>query len=401
MPIPAGAGDEPSRYMPTPLTRMDKLSAISRDEGMFAGDGPAPPFAEAFKAPLAGPAHVNGHLTPPNGTVPANPFSEISDGAIEYFVEWSPEQSTAPKPKAAASSFANVAMATPRKARQRTAVRPLLVGTLIGLVFGVPIGGAGVWLWKPAPLPVIVERMPEPVRPETAAPTATDTTAKPENDTTPKPEAHVAATPPRPVETTPPATPPVESKPATKPLASKPVAIAPPVAVAQKPAPDKPATGKPEATHDAPATKPLQKEQPKAELATVQIQSHPAGAAISVDGEARGKTPTTLQLPAGTHEVSLTRDRYAVATQTVDAPGKLDVTLKRPTATLHVESDPPGGDVTVEGKPRGKAPVDVTLEAFHHYDVQVTLLGTKPFKKRVSLKPPQMSIEAKLEVVHK
>ena len=27
-------------------------------------------------------------------------------------------------------------------------------------------------------------------------------------------------------------------------------------------------------------------------------------------------------------------------------------------------------------KPRGKTPVDVTLEAFHHYEVQVVLLGT-------------------------
>jgi len=84
----------------------------------------------------------------------------------------------------------------------------------------------------------------------------------------------------------------------------------------------------------------------------------------------------------------------------VELPAKLDLMLKRPTATLHVDSEPGGGEVIVEGKPRGKTPVDVTLDAFHHYDVQVMLLGTKPWHKRVNLKPPQVDVTAKLSVVH-
>ncbi len=96
----------------------------------------------------------------------------------------------------------------------------------------------------------------------------------------------------------------------------------------------------------------------------------------------------------------MARDRYATVTQSVEVPAKVDLTLKRPTATLHVDSEPAGGDVVVEGKPRGKTPVDVTLEAFHHYDVQVQLLGTKPWHKRINLKPPQVEVIAKLSVVH-
>ena len=128
--------------------------------------------------------------------------------------------------------------------------------------------------------------------------------------------------------------------------------------------------------------------------------THPSGATVSIDGEARGKTPLTIALPVGTHEISVVHDRYSTITQPVDVPNKLDLTLKRPTATLHVDSEPAGGEVIVEGKPRGKTPVDVTLEAFHHYDVQVMLLGTKPWHKRVSLKPPQTDVTAKLSVVH-
>ena len=107
-----------------------------------------------------------------------------------------------------------------------------------------------------------------------------------------------------------------------------------------------------------------------------------------------------MSLPAGIHEISVARDRYATVTQSVELPAKVDLTLKRPTATLHVDSEPAGGEVIVEGKPRGKTPVDVTLEAFHHYDVQVMLLGTKPWHKRVNLKPPQVEVIAKLSVVH-
>ena len=358
-PIPASESEEfgvRRELATTPPARLDKPSPPgARDagtdaEGPFAALGPAPSFAEAFRAPLPG-----GHSsTPPTGTVPANPFSEVSDGAIEYFVEWSLEQSTAPKPKVAEASFANVAMATPRAERRRSARGPLLAGMAIGIFLGLPLGGAVVWYARPLPPPVIVEKMPEPP-PSTLA--AVDMTAL-------APASRDAA--------------------ATATATPKPSA------------PTLPPTAKPAASEQATAAAPTAKPA-EAEL---QVTSKPPGAAVSADGEARGRTPMTLSLTAGAHELTVTKERYAPVTQSVEAPGKLEVTLKRPTATLHVESDPPGGDVIVEGKPRGKTPVDVTLDAFHHYDVQVMLLGTRPWHKRVSLKPPQTDVVAKLSLVH-
>ena len=125
-------------------------------------------FAEAFRTPIPGALPPPG--APPTGTVPANPFSEISDGAIEYFVEWSLEQSTAPKPKVAQAHFANIAMATPRAERRRSMRGPLLAGIAIGVFLGLPLGGAIVWFGRPLPPPVIVEKMPEvgPARPAVA-----------------------------------------------------------------------------------------------------------------------------------------------------------------------------------------------------------------------------------------
>jgi PEGA domain-containing protein len=351
-PIPAAAQDfsPPSGAMTRPEKAFGgPAGPITLDQ--FPAVGPAPAFAEAFRAQLPnGPAST----TPPTGTVPANPFSEVSDGAIEYFVEWSMEQSTAPRPKVAEASFANVPMATPRAERRRAARGPLLAGVAVGIFIGLPLGGAAVWYWKPFPSPIVVEKtatptiaMPQPVA--VVAPVATIDLGHAMAVVTPDLGHAIAVVRPD--------------------LGAK-------IAAATKP----PATAK---------------------LAELQIATKPPGAQITVDGEAQaGKTPLTLKLPTGTHELTVAHERYATVTQTADVPGKLDLTLHRPPATLHVESDPPGGEVIVEGKPRGKTPVDVTLDGFHHYDVQVMLLGTQPWHKRVSLKPPQTAVTAKLSVVH-
>src|SRR5262249_46486702 len=135
-------------------------------EHAFVG-APAPAFAEAFRSPMPGaPAHAPGAA---GKTVPANPFSEVSDGAIEYFVEWSLEQSTAPKPKAAEAHFANVDMMTPRAEKRRSMRGPLLGGIAIGIFLGLPLGGAIVWFGRPLPPPVIVEKMPEATTPRLVA----------------------------------------------------------------------------------------------------------------------------------------------------------------------------------------------------------------------------------------
>src|SRR5207302_905476 len=60
------------------------------------GDPSKPPGMELRFEPLDenSRAMIERMLQARSGTVPANPFSEVSDSAIEYFVEWSVLQST-------------------------------------------------------------------------------------------------------------------------------------------------------------------------------------------------------------------------------------------------------------------------------------------------------------------
>jgi hypothetical protein len=277
------------------------------------------------------------------------------------------EHSTSPKPKLAEASFADVRMATPKAERQRPARALLMWGLATGLLLGVPLGAIAIYLLAPSLLSrQVIVLEPAPVA---RAPTLTSDLATATAASTPDlAPARVAA---------------------AAPLAPKPAAA--PVAVVAKPA-AKPAP--------APKPKVAARSDVESDEAELQLSSKPPGAQVTVDGVVRGKTPLSVSVAEGAHELKLDKERYATVTQSVQAPAKLDVTLRRPPATLHVDSDPPGGDVLVEGKPRGKTPVDVTLEAFHHYDVQVTLLGTHPWRKRVSLKPPQTDVTAKLSVVH-
>lgn len=96
---------------------------------------------------------------------------------------------------------------------------------------------------------------------------------------------------------------------------------------------------------------------------TASINSSPEGATVVIDGQARGTTPARLALPAGEYTVELRRGNVSralpvivEADATVEASADLTPSLST-SGRLHVTSDPPGADVTVNGTSRGKTPL--------------------------------------------
>jgi hypothetical protein len=124
------------------------------------------------------PVFAEKHFVPPApGTIPANPFSEVSDNAIEFFVEWSLESNVGPH-KGSTASFSNVEMALPsddetgevvhRRAVPRWAWAVAGGGFAAGLAVGILVGLSHK---RPEPPPkVVVAAAPAP--PPAAAPAA-------------------------------------------------------------------------------------------------------------------------------------------------------------------------------------------------------------------------------------
>jgi serine/threonine protein kinase len=98
---------------------------------------------------------------------------------------------------------------------------------------------------------------------------------------------------------------------------------------------------------------------------TLTLNSNPEGAAVIVDGEARGKTPLTVSLSAGPHNVELLSDgasRVVPVTITAGAETSQYIELPKAAATkgqLLVRTEPSGAQVTVDGVGRGVSPATI------------------------------------------
>lgn len=120
------------------------------------------------------------------------------------------------------------------------------------------------------------------------------------------------------------------------------------------------------------------------ETGSISVSSDPAGVPVAVDGVARGTTPLTLSIDAGSHRVDV-GEAPAVRTQTINVAkgGDSSVHLDlRPdaalvaagasgTGRLHVTADRPGAQVSIDGTARGAAPVTVANLAAGRHQVTV------------------------------
>ncbi len=190
----------------------------------------------------------------------------------------------------------------------------------------------------------------------------------PNSVVTPRPTVTAVAPVPQPQ---PPAPTPVEIEP-VPPEPIEPVEVVAPVPVpapataAPVPRPPSPRPDPAPAVQPAPASKPV----------AVRLESWPPGAEVKVAGKARGKTPLTVELPAGNYPVTFSLVGYKPWTGEVDAQG---TAVSIPPVSLEIiESEVVEGDVmvffagrlgdalTVDGRDVGPLPVQVRLSRGEH-----------------------------------
>jgi TonB family protein len=142
---------------------------------------------------------------------------------------------------------------------------------------------------------------------------------------------------------------------------------------------------------------------------TVHVETTPAGAAVTVDGNAVGKTPLDVpDLALAVHDVKVELEGYAPVNEpallTAQAP-RTDVkfTLSRtvPAAgAADVSSTPPGAMVKIDGTSVGTTPLRGHKLNVGRHRVEITAEGYEPFSGSVTVKEGQTARLAAPLVAH-
>ena len=100
-------------------------------------------------------------------------------------------------------------------------------------------------------------------------------------------------------------------------------------------------------------------------MGTLAVQTNPTGAAVNIDGQARGVTPLSLALSPGRHTLKLANEGNVRSMPvTIVAGGQVSQLIELPRAAsllgeLQVRTEPAGAQVTVDGHVYGKSPLTV------------------------------------------
>ncbi|MBT3296436.1 MAG: PEGA domain-containing protein [Verrucomicrobia bacterium] len=135
------------------------------------------------------------------------------------------------------------------------------------------------------------------------------------------------------------------------------------------------------------------------------LHSTPPGSDVEIDGAHRGSTPLLLtDLPVGRYRVHFSQTGYlpkdidlAVEDRT---PIRIPVELTSDSATLTLDSTPPGATVTLNGIAKGRTPCRLDRVAAGESELQISLEGYRTFARTIRLAAGQgESVTAALDAL--
>ena len=123
----------------------------------------------------------------------------------------------------------------------------------------------------------------------------------------------------------------------------------------------------------------------------VELVSVPSEAAVSVNGEYRGRTPLELRLsPSRAHEIVLSKPGYVSdtleLTVAADSGRVVELELEAQLGEIVVESNPPGAEIWVDGSREALTPAILNLLAISH-DIEIRQAGYVPQGTEVTPRP--------------
>jgi formylglycine-generating enzyme required for sulfatase activity len=122
--------------------------------------------------------------------------------------------------------------------------------------------------------------------------------------------------------------------------------------------------------------------------APVSFSSQPPAAILLVDGEAKGRTPATVEIGDGSHEVALRLDGYKTWRSQLEVAGDVpqtvpEIVLEKADGRVSLRSSPAGASVTVGGSYRGQTPLSLALPPGRAYDISLSKAGYEPAARTV------------------
>jgi len=142
---------------------------------------------------------------------------------------------------------------------------------------------------------------------------------------------------------------------------------------------------------------------PPVAAAVLVVDSRPSGAEVYLDGRLQGRTPLSLSVNPGRHEVELRLPGYRSYRVTVNPkPGDrvqifAQLVAEVREGTLVVDSSPSGAEVYVDGRLQGRTPLRMSLEAGRH-EVRVVAPGYGEYRAQVEVRPGE-SVRLTVELV--
>jgi hypothetical protein len=108
----------------------------------------------------------------------------------------------------------------------------------------------------------------------------------------------------------------------------------------------------------------------QAYMGSLYVDSNVDEAFVYVDGSYQGTVPVSIDVPAGSHEVEVSADKYYGYTETVTVKANettyVDAPLEEKPGTIYVESDPSGAEVYLDGSYQGTTPEDISATSGTH-----------------------------------
>lgn len=130
---------------------------------------------------------------------------------------------------------------------------------------------------------------------------------------------------------------------------------------------------------------------PTPATATLAVDSRPQGAEVYLDGRLQGRTPLTLSVNPGRHEVEVRLSGYQPYRVAVNpAPGErvqvfAPLVPEPRQGTLALASTPSGAEVYLEGTLRGRTPLTLSLPE-GRYALELRLSGYEPYRATVQVR---------------